>query len=190
MPAAFSSKYVTSSYKNKGQASKTFRPETNEWRYDVVFGKFQMFGEEGAVQGLKQVLDRKETSKDEITPGERCVVQDDNYERGTRLGTVPDSSKSRAKSDTMAAKRKADETPEDTSKRLKPENNEKVHLVVDWTHVWPADRVLGTQHAAQSSNVNQFHLLNFVSSSTLAWLFRTLIFFGAANTTNLSAVYI
>lgn len=83
-PAMFSSKYLPSNYKNKRQASKTLVTESSEWHFDVIFGQFQMFGEEGTGKELLQVLERVKTAKATITVGDNCLVQTKTYVRGAK----------------------------------------------------------------------------------------------------------
>ena len=44
-PAIFNAKYIHRKYVNKGKASKIC--QDGSWKYDIVFGVFQMHGEEG-----------------------------------------------------------------------------------------------------------------------------------------------
>ena len=96
-PTVFAGKYLVSSYLNKGRASKTLT-ESDEWHYDVVNGKFQMFGREGVQAGLSKVLDAVATSKNTIGVGEKCKVQNNTFAYPKRIskksGTATDAPKS------------------------------------------------------------------------------------------------
>ena len=68
-PAVFSSKYLAAIYKNKG-APAIHLDSRGEWRYDVVFGKFQLHGQEGVDAGLAVRDNRKKlTTKRHIGDG-------------------------------------------------------------------------------------------------------------------------
>ena len=55
-PAVFSTKNLRNNYVNKGQAGKTASGQGGLLRYQVVFGIYQMHGDEGATRGFPLIL--------------------------------------------------------------------------------------------------------------------------------------
>ena len=68
-PAAFSSRHLKAGYKSKGAASK-HQESTGNWRYDMVFGSYQMHGKEGQDAGMLFDHGHRVTSKSDITDGQ------------------------------------------------------------------------------------------------------------------------
>ena len=78
-PLVFIKESITSGYRNKGMASKAMDPSSKRWHYNVVFGNFQLGGEEGSTQKLSGKIDRKSTKNKYITLGVKCLVQNNEY---------------------------------------------------------------------------------------------------------------
>ncbi len=78
-PLVFTKESITSGYRNKGMASKAMDLSSKRWHYNVVFGNFQLGGEEGNTQKLSGKIDRKSTKKKDITLGVKCLVQNNDY---------------------------------------------------------------------------------------------------------------
>lgn len=75
----FIQKGLKANYVNKGQASKSLIKNSNELVYDVVFGIFQMHGDEGAESGLSTKVKGTPTELSTISEGAKCVRHDNTY---------------------------------------------------------------------------------------------------------------
>ena len=86
-PAVFSSRLLKTSYQNKGTASK-HQDSTKQWRYDLLFGNFEMHGEEGRNAGMIFDYGKKTTTKAEIRDGHLCVSQNAAATSADEAGTA------------------------------------------------------------------------------------------------------
>ena len=68
-PAVFSSKWLSSTYQNKGSPSKQYGVPNGKCFYDVIFGTYEMHGTEGNLARYDRNMNWVKTSKNTIKKG-------------------------------------------------------------------------------------------------------------------------
>ena len=109
-PAVFSTKNLRTNYINKGHAGKT-RGQDNLLRYQVVFGVYQMHGDEGAAKGFSLILANTKARRHgnhELGAGLLCENQTLEYDfaaaakRAQTVCDILESKKTEAKASSPA----------------------------------------------------------------------------------------